>query len=131
MEEADRELSRAETQANEYLSPASSSEAEAESRAVHTGSDLSRHPTHVHRLQSQVIHHTHTVSAASQSAKRLKTIESRPLPDFGAGKTYPPEVPAEREAYVVDFSGPHDPTHPQNWTPKKKSVTILFNENSN
>lgn len=130
MDAADRELSRAETQANEYLNQTSSSEAEPETQAIHTGTDLSRHPTHVHRLESQAIHHTHTVSAASLSAKRLQTIESRPLPIFGAGKSYPPEVPAERESYVVDFAGPNDPLHPQNWPRQKKFVSIDFGKNS-
>lgn len=27
------------------------------------------------------------------------------LPAFGRGKSYPPDIPAEREAYVVDFKG--------------------------
>lgn len=39
-------------------------------------------------------------------------------PSFGAGKSYPPEV--DDEAYVVQFTGPDDPTHPQNWTLRRK-----------
>lgn len=41
-------------------------------------------------------------------------VQGKPLPDFGAGKPYPPKLP-EQEEYVVEFSGPNDPTHPHNW----------------
>lgn len=120
MDDYDRQLEEAETQANEYMNndsglPEQRSNTR-ESRTLHT--NLSHHPTHVHRWQSQIIQHTHTVSASD--AKRSKTVESRPLPEFGAGKDYPPEPLAEREAYVVDFNGPDDPLHPHNWPRRTK-----------
>ena len=120
MEDYDRQLEAAETQANEYMSNDSEGEEREERSRGGTAisNKLLHHPTHVHRWQSQIIQHTHTVSASN--AKRTKTIESQPLPDFGAGKSYPPEPLAEREAYVVDFNGPDDPLHPQNWKRQTK-----------
>jgi len=38
---------------------------------------------------------------------------------MGAGKPYPPPLP-EREEYVVEYDGPDDPLHPQNWPIKRK-----------
>jgi DHA1 family multidrug resistance protein-like MFS transporter len=53
----------------------------------------------------------------------LKSRQSRrPLPSFGAGKPYPPPLP-EREEYVVEFDGPTDPLHAQNWPMRKKLLT--------
>lgn len=124
MDEYDRELEQAETQANEYMTdhpPNAELNSHTQSRPNPT--NLSRHPTHVHRWQSQVIQHTHTVGASE--AKTTKSHQSEPLPDFGAGKEYPPEPPAERQAYVVDFNGPDDPLHPQNWSRNAKSVSSL------
>ena len=34
---------------------------------------------------------------------------------MGRGRPYPPELPGESSEYVVEFDGPDDPTHPQNW----------------
>jgi DHA1 family multidrug resistance protein-like MFS transporter len=50
----------------------------------------------------------------------VKSRESRkPLPEFGAGKPYPPPLP-EQDEYVVEFDGPDDPLHPMNWPIRKK-----------
>lgn len=38
---------------------------------------------------------------------------------MGAGKPYPPPLPA-REEYVVEYDGVDDPLHAQNWPMKKK-----------
>ncbi|KAI5798448.1 major facilitator superfamily domain-containing protein, partial [Pyronema domesticum] len=43
-------------------------------------------------------------------------------PQFGGGKLYPPLLP-EKDAYVVDFTGPKDPIHGQNWPLRKKITT--------
>ena len=43
---------------------------------------------------------------------------------MGAGKEYPPLLP-DREEYVVEFDGPDDPLHPQNW-PMRKKLGIAF-----
>lgn len=120
MDNYDRQLAEAETQANEYMSDDRDSEELGISshKSRQNLTNLSRHPTHVHRWQTQVIQHTHTVGESN--TKRTKSAESRPLPDFGAGKSYPPDPAAEREAYVVDFNGPDDVLHPQNWPRRQK-----------
>jgi hypothetical protein len=56
------------------------------------------------RLQSQRLQHVHTVGSMPGSRSESRTATSA-LPAFGGGKTYPPDIPAEREAYVVDFDG--------------------------
>lgn len=79
-----------------------------------TQRDLERHPTALSRIQTSRTQHSATVG------KSLKSRESKkPLPEFGGGKPYPPQLPEEEE-YVVEFDGPHDPLHPQNWPMKKK-----------
>ena len=79
-----------------------------------TQRDLDRHPTSLSRIHTQRSQHSATVG------KSLKSRESKkPLPEFGAGKPYPPMLP-EQEEYVVEFDGPNDSLHPQNWPMKKK-----------
>lgn len=81
---------------------------------INTQRDLERHPTALSRIETQRSQHSGTVG------RSLKSRESKkPLPNFGAGKEYPPLLP-EREEYVVEFDGPDDPLHPQNWPMKKK-----------
>ncbi|KAL8642639.1 MAG: hypothetical protein Q9228_000688 [Teloschistes exilis] len=81
---------------------------------IQTGRDLERHPTELSRIETHRSQHSGTVG------KSLKSRESKkPLPNFGGGKEYPPQLP-EREEYVVEFDGPDDPMHPQNWTMRKK-----------
>jgi DHA1 family multidrug resistance protein-like MFS transporter len=41
---------------------------------------------------------------------------------MGGGKPHPPKLLGENEAYLVDFDGPDDPTHPQNWPMSTRSV---------
>lgn len=83
---------------------------------VNTQRDLERHPTAISRIQ------THRSQHASTVGRTVRSRESRkPLPEFGAGKPYPPPLP-EQEEYVVEFCGPTDPLHPQNWDMKKKCV---------
>lgn len=83
---------------------------------------LERHPTAVQRIDDHRLQHSQTVG----------TTKSRPwkdLPDFGGGKEYPALLP-DREEYVVEFSGHDDPTHPQNWTTKRKMIiftVLVFN----
>ncbi|TKA35961.1 hypothetical protein B0A54_12185 [Friedmanniomyces endolithicus] len=80
--------------------------------------DLERHPTALSRIQTGRSQHTQTIGASIRS--RTTTRHSKkPLPDFGAGKPYPPALP-EREEYVVEFTGADDPLHAQNWPLKKK-----------
>lgn len=81
---------------------------------VNTQRDLERHPTHLSRIETERTQHSATVGRSTTSRSSRK-----PLPSFGAGKSYPPALP-DRDEYVVEFDGPHDPLHPQNWTMKKK-----------
>ncbi|GFF82660.1 uncharacterized transporter C569.05c [Aspergillus lentulus] len=77
------------------------------------GAGLERHPTALSRIATQRSQHSATVGALKPP------VSKRPLAEFGAGKPYPPLLP-EREEYVVEFAGPDDPLHPQNWSIKKK-----------
>lgn len=78
--------------------------------------DLERHPTALSRIQTARSQHSATVGAGLHSRTSK---HSRPLPEFGGGKPYPPPLPS-REEYVVEFNGPSDPIHAQNWPWKKK-----------
>ncbi len=81
---------------------------------INTQRDLDRHPTALSRIETQRSQHSGTVGRGPKSRESRKS-----LPSFGAGKNYPPPLP-DREEYVVEFDGPDDPLHPQNWTMKKK-----------
>lgn len=85
---------------------------------VPTQNDLERHPTALSRIQTARSQHSNTVGRDPRS-RRL----SKPLPAFGAGKPYPPPLPAQ-EGYVVEFDGPDDPLHAQNWPMRKKWVLL-------
>ncbi|PNS19820.1 hypothetical protein CAC42_7787 [Sphaceloma murrayae] len=78
---------------------------------------LERHPTALSRIETHRSQHSATVGAGLKA--RTSTRQSKPLPNFGAGKPFPPPLP-EREEYVVEFDGPDDPMHAQNWPPAKK-----------
>ncbi|KAB8339267.1 hypothetical protein FH972_022200 [Carpinus fangiana] len=75
---------------------------------------LERHVTALDRIETHRSQHLGTVGSTLKSRT-----SGRPLPSFGAGKPYPPPLPA-REEYVVEFDGQHDPLHPQNWPMKRK-----------
>lgn len=81
---------------------------------IQTGRDLERHPTELSRIETHRSQHSNTVGRSLRSRESKK-----PLPNFGGGKEYPPPLP-EREEYVVEFDGPDDPLHPQNWSIRKK-----------
>ncbi len=81
---------------------------------VNTQRDLDRHPTELDRIETHRTQHSSTVGRTITSRKSKK-----PLPNFGGGKDYPPLLPAQEE-YVVEFDGPDDPMHPQNWPLRKK-----------
>ncbi|KAK4132973.1 MFS general substrate transporter [Trichocladium antarcticum] len=84
---------------------------------VETQRDLERHQTELSRIQTAKSQHSATVGRDARG-KEWK----RPLPSFGAGKPYPPTLP-NQEDYVVEFDGPDDPLHAQNWPFKKKLFT--------
>lgn len=66
------------------------------------------------RIETQRLQHAMTVGESVKSRP-----SKLPLPAFGAGKPYPPQLP-NRDDYVVEFDGPDDPLYPQNWPLKKK-----------
>ncbi|KAJ9668644.1 hypothetical protein H2201_001286 [Coniosporium apollinis] len=81
-----------------------------------SAAELERHPTALSRIQTQRSQHSQTVGASLTSRSRRS---NKPLPPFGAGKPYPPSLPAQEE-YVVEFSGHDDPMHAQNWPLREK-----------
>ncbi|KAE8353194.1 major facilitator superfamily domain-containing protein [Aspergillus coremiiformis] len=87
-------------------------------RSRATEVDLERHTTRVSNALSRI--HTQRLQHALTVGESVKSQPSRvPLPPFGAGKPYPPPLPA-REDYVVEFDGTDDPLYPQNWPLAKK-----------
>ncbi|KAH8197891.1 hypothetical protein TruAng_007943 [Truncatella angustata] len=149
MNEADRELIRAEEDAQRYSNhrnqpvrrpsnevervvtnssvSTSSSEGGGVSRQrtvgmsrVSTQRDLERHPTELSRIHTARSQHSETIGRSLRSRHSTK-----PLPSFGAGKPFPPPLP-EQEDYVVEFEGPDDPYHAQNWPTKKKLLTAAM-----
>lgn len=84
---------------------------------ISTQRDLERHPTELSRIHTQRSQHSGTVGRDPKSRESKK-----PLPEFGAGKPYPPPLP-DQEEYVVEFDGPDDPLHAQNWPLGKKLGT--------
>jgi MFS transporter, DHA1 family, multidrug resistance protein len=70
----------------------------------HESGDLARHPTALSRIQTAKSQQSHTIGSGIRS--RTATRHSRtPMPNFGGGKPFPPELPAQ-EDYVVEFDGP-------------------------
>ena len=83
-------------------------------------SNLERNATAMSRIQTQRTQHSHTVGGTVTSRKTTK-----PLPVMGGEKPYPPQLP-EREEYVVEFDGEHDPLHAQNWPMRKKLLVAAM-----
>lgn len=104
------------TTTSSAMSGAAAAPRESALSRLSTRSDLERDPTTISRIQTARSQHSATVG------RSLKSRESRkPLPSFGAGKPYPPPLP-DQEEYVVEFDGPDDPLHAQNWPLRKKCV---------
>lgn len=141
MDEADQEIQSAEQQASAQIYPdgqrrdtrelervelasitSSSSSEESDVRRetgmsrLNTQADLERHPTMLSRIQTARSQHAGTIGKGLTSKSRDSR---RPMPEMGLGKPYPPPLP-EREEYVVEFVGPDDPLHAQNWPMRKK-----------
>jgi DHA1 family multidrug resistance protein-like MFS transporter len=81
---------------------------------ISTTRDLERHPTELSRIHTARSQHLSTVGRGPKTRE-----DRKPLPEFGAGKPYPPLLP-DQEEYVVEFDGPDDPLHAQNWPLRKK-----------
>lgn len=123
--EAGRRIERAESIAS---SSTRSSQNSTRLRNVQTGMSrvatqrddpgaLERHETAMSRIETHSLQHSRTVGASIKSRQSTK-----PLPNFGAGKPFPPMLPA-REEYVVEFDGADDPMHAQNWPLSRKLAT--------
>lgn len=91
---------------------------------VLTSRDLERHPTALSRIHTHRSQHLGTVGRSSTNNTATRDAK-KPLPEFGAGKPYPPPLPHQEE-YVVEFDGPNDPLHPQNWHIQKKYVCEAY-----
>lgn len=86
---------------------------------VSTQGDLERHPTALGRIQTARSQHSATVGTSMLGRSNTQTRDSRrPMPPMGGGKSLPPKP--DEDAYVVEFDGPDDPLHAQNWPLKKK-----------
>lgn len=78
---------------------------------------LRLHPTELDRIATHRLWHSATVGGSRPNiAQRNTTMKTSTL---GAGKPFPP-TSYNVEDYLVEFDGPHDPIHPQNWPMKKK-----------
>ncbi|KAG5970121.1 hypothetical protein E4U55_001826, partial [Claviceps digitariae] len=91
---------------------------------VPTQNDLERHPTELSRIATARSQHNSTVGSSLRNRTASRAAR-KPLPAFGAGKPYPPALP-DREEYVVEFDGPHDVLHSQNWSMRKKLLTAAM-----
>lgn len=76
---------------------------------------LERNLTALSRIATHRSQHSATVGASLRTRPTSKS----PMPEFGAGKPYPPMLPS-MDDYVVEFAGLDDPLHPQNWSTAKK-----------
>lgn len=90
---------------------------------------INRHETHpeaISRIETQRTQHSGTVGAGIKSrTKMTRTKTQPPLPEMGAGKPYPPDLP-DREEFVVEFCGADDPRHTQNWTLRRKLLLSMI-----
>ena len=85
------------------------------------------------RIETHRTQHSGTVGAGvtqrSNRSRRLSRVDEA-LPEMGAGKPYPPNLP-EQEEYVVEFDSFDDPLHAQNWpTWKKLYITAILAYNA-
>lgn len=90
---------------------------------VPTQRDLERHPTELDRIQTARSQHSATVGVSMGRSNTRTRDSRRPMPAMGAGKEIPPNLDAD--AYVVEFDGPDDPWHAQNWPLTKKYVLAI------
>lgn len=85
---------------------------------VPTQRDLERHPTELDRIQTARSQHSATVGVTMGRSNTRTRDSKRPMPTMGAGKEIPRSL--DVDAYVVEFDGPDDPWHAQNWPLTKK-----------
>jgi MFS transporter, DHA1 family, multidrug resistance protein len=135
MSSEDRRLSAAEEDASEHFH-----------RDQTEASPISRTPSRPRSSSKphcdqdkQSIYRVETKDIQQTSTKRTPdwyegTLESRvpsingstgESPSSGTDMTLPRQLP-DLEDYIVEFDGPDDPTHPQNWPSNKKVWTAAF-----
>ncbi|KAK9248825.1 major facilitator superfamily domain-containing protein [Lipomyces tetrasporus] len=92
--------------------------------------DMGFSPTNVNEPDSVMLDRVRTaISIASETVGVAPEQQIDPsmaekvLPPFGGGKPYPRALP-NREDYVVEYDGPNDPDHPQNF-PLLKKVRVM------
>lgn len=81
--------------------------------------ESSLHPIELGRIRTQRLQHNSTVGSTVGSTLRRQSRPSGTPLEIGAGKPLPPSF-LDAEDYVVEFLGPNDPLHPQNWPFMKK-----------
>ncbi|AEO71516.1 b69ea4ca-cddd-420e-a3bd-f8ef84aed8b4 [Thermothielavioides terrestris] len=119
-ERRSEEIERMPSTSSGSSSTSESSHTGVDMRRVETQRDLERYQTELSRIHTQRSQHSGTVGRGPKSKEWKK-----PLPAFGAGKPYPPLLP-NQEDYVVEFDGPDDPLHSQNWPLRKKLFTAAM-----
>lgn len=85
---------------------------------IPTQRDLERHPTELDRIQTARSQHSGTVGVSMGRSNTQTRDSRRPLPPMGGGKALPPKH--DVDDFVVEFDGPDDPLHAQNWPLRKK-----------
>lgn len=85
---------------------------------VSTQRDLERHPTELDRIHTARSQHSATVGVSLGRSNTQTRDSRRPLPPMGGGKDMPAKL--DVDDYVVEFDGPDDPLHAQNWPLTKK-----------
>ena len=122
------EIQRTATNESSSSSDSDSSPSEGMSR-IATAASFGRINTKATRTKTHPLEDHRTETHRLQQVQTVGTTKTRsytkPLPNFGGGKQYPPELPPY-EDFVVEFDGPDDPLHPQNWTFKKKLITSVI-----
>ncbi|KAF3765884.1 MFS general substrate transporter [Cryphonectria parasitica EP155] len=89
-----------------------------------TQRDLERHPTELDRIQTARSQHSATVGVSMGRSNTNTRDSRRPMPPMGGGKSLPPKLNVDD--YVVEFDGPDDPLHAQNWPLRKKILTAAM-----
>jgi DHA1 family multidrug resistance protein-like MFS transporter len=84
--------------------------------------DLEKEDTALSCIKTQKSQNGRIVDARRKSRQSLQA-----LPKMGAGKPYPPDLPAQ-EDYIVEFDGADDHTHPQNWSTNVKLVLVSLTQ---
>lgn len=85
---------------------------------IPTQRDLEHHPTAIDRIQTARSQHSATVGTSIGRSNTQTRDSRRPMPPMGGGKDLPPKY--DEDAFVVEFDGPDDPLHAQNWPLSKK-----------